>query len=225
MKSSEDIAGAVRTLRSSLPEGVELVAVSKFHPVESIRSAYDAGQRIFGESRVTELIEKIPQLPDDVSWHFIGHLQTNKVRTLVGKADLIESVDSKRLLELIDSVSARRGVVTHVLMQVHVAAEETKFGWLPDELLQYFREGEYRKLRATRLCGIMGMATNTDDVARIEADFETIASIRRQILDIAPDLQGFDIVSMGMSDDYPLAIRHGATHIRIGSRIFGQRQP
>lgn len=214
----------ITRLRASLPEGVKLVAVSKFHPAEAIREAYDAGQRVFGESRVQELVAKRPQLPQDIQWHFIGHLQTNKVKALIGNVDLIESVDSERLLDLIDDLSVKAGVVTRVLMQVHVAREETKFGFLPDELVAYFADRRFERLRATHLCGIMGMATNTDDTDIIAADFNAIAALRRRILDIAPDLRGFDIVSMGMSDDYPLAIACGSNMVRVGSAIFGQRQ-
>lgn len=214
----------ITRLRASLPEGVKLVAVSKFHPAEAIREAYDAGQRVFGESRVQELVAKRPQLPQDIQWHFIGHLQTNKVKALIGNVDLIESVDSERLLDLIDDLSVKAGVVTRVLMQVHVAREETKFGFLPDELVAYFADRRFERLRATHLCGIMGMATNTDDTDIITADFNAIAALRRRILDIAPDLRGFDIVSMGMSDDYPLAIACGSNMVRVGSAIFGQRQ-
>ena len=217
------IAENIAKVRSTLPEGVELVAVSKFQPVESLRIAYDAGQRVFGESRVNELLDKISALPDDINWHFIGHLQTNKVKAVVGRVALIESVDSQRLLDLIDRLSAEVGVTSRVLMQVHVAAEETKFGWTPDELIEYFVERRFENLRATHLCGIMGMATNTDDEVRVEADFARIADLRRQILGIAPDLRGFDIVSMGMSGDYELAVRQGANMVRIGSTIFGDR--
>jgi pyridoxal phosphate enzyme (YggS family) len=137
---------------------------------------------------------------------------------------LIESVDSERLLSLIDRLSAERGVVTRVLMQVHVAAEETKTGFLPEELLEYFRLRKFEGLKATHLCGIMGMATNTDDKVRIKADFEAIAGLRKQIMEIAPDLRGFDTVSMGMSDDYPLAIECGSTMVRVGTMIFGARE-
>lgn len=204
--------------------GVELVAVSKFHPAESIREAYEAGQRVFGESRVAELLDKKVKLPADISWHFIGHLQTNKVRQLVGNVAMIESVDSERLLELIDKESARKNVVTNVLMQLHVAAEETKFGFAVDELLDYFRQRKFERLAATHLCGVMGMASNTDDRNRIRSDFRQIASTRCRILEIAPDLRGFDVVSMGMSDDHDIAIEEGATHIRIGTDIFGARE-
>lgn len=223
MMQQHSIAGTVAALRASLPEGVGLVAVSKFHPAEAIEEAYSAGQCIFGESRVQELVAKADALPDDIQWHMIGHLQTNKVKPLIGRVALIESVDSERLLALIDRLSAERGVVTRVLMQVHVAAEETKFGFTPDELTDYFVRGAYRSLQATHICGVMGMATNTDDCARIRADFETIAGLRRRIAAMCPDLCGFDTVSMGMSDDYRLAIECGSTLVRIGSAIFGQR--
>jgi pyridoxal phosphate enzyme (YggS family) len=219
-----NIADNIDRVRATLPTGVELVAVSKFHPIDALREAYDAGQRVFGESRVQELTGKIDQMPADVRWHFIGHLQTNKVKPLIGRVALIESVDSLRLLDLIDRLSAEQGVVTRVLMQVHVAAEETKTGFLPDELLDYFKQRRFEQLQATHLCGIMGMATNTDDRQRIEADFRAIADLRRQILEIAPDLRGFDTVSMGMSHDYPLAVTCGSTMVRVGTMIFGERE-
>ncbi len=218
------IAENIERVRATLPEGVELVAVSKFHPINALREAYEAGQRVFGESRVQEITEKFDQMPDDVRWHFIGHLQTNKVKPLIGRVSLIESVDSERLLNLIDRLSAERGVVTRVLMQVHVAAEETKTGFLPEELLGYFKERKFEQLKATHLCGIMGMATNTDNTDRIKSDFENIANLRKRILEIAPDLRGFDTVSMGMSDDYPLAIECGSTMVRVGTMIFGARE-
>lgn len=219
------IAEKIRHYQSTLPKGVELVAVSKFHPVEALREAYDAGQRVFGESRVQELVAKIPQLPADISWHFIGHLQTNKVRQLIGRVSLIESVDSERLLGVIDDFSAKAGVVTRVLMQLHVAAEETKFGFTPDELLEFFRCRRYETLKATHICGVMGMASNTDDESRVEADFRLIADTFRAVrYDASLGLRGFDIVSMGMSGDYPLAIACGSTHVRIGTDIFGLRE-
>lgn len=220
------IATSLTRIRSTLPRGVELVAVSKFHPTEALLEAYEAGQRAFGESRIQELLAKIPMLPDDIRWHFIGHLQTNKVRALVAtrRIALIESVDSERLLELIDKESDRADVTSRVLMQVRVAQEETKFGFLPEELLEYFKARRFENLRATHICGIMGMASNTDDTARISADFEAIADIKRQIEALCPDLRGFDILSMGMSDDYPLAIAAGSNLVRVGTAIFGARQ-
>ena len=209
---------------SELPEGVRLVAVSKFHPAEAIEEAYRAGQRRFGESRVQELLAKIPVLPDDIEWHFIGHLQTNKVKQIIGKTALIESVDSERLLSLIDSESEKAGVVTRVLMQVHVAQEETKFGFSPEELLEYFRLRKFEQLKATHICGVMGMASNTDDTGRIESDFATIAGLYRTIRDDSElALRGFDTLSMGMSGDWKIAVGQGSNLIRVGSMIFGPR--
>ena len=218
------IAERIAEIKSTLPDGVELVAVSKFHPVEKLQAAYDAGQRLFGESRVQELVTKFQALPADVRWHFIGHLQTNKVKALIGRVALIESIDSLRLLECVDRLSAAAGVVTDVLMQVHVAREETKFGFDPDELIRWFSSGAHIALQATRLRGIMGMASNTDDQERVRADFERIADTRRRILAAAPGLTDFNTLSMGMSHDYPLAIDCGATLVRIGTAIFGNRE-
>lgn len=219
------ISTALGEIRSTLPQGVELVAVSKFHPADAVREAYDAGQRIFGESRINELCDKITALPDDIQWHFIGHLQTNKERRLVGtrRIALIESIDSERLLRLVDEESARAGIISRVLLQVHVAQEETKFGFLPDEMLDFFRHRTFESLKATHICGIMGMASNTDDNTRVAADFRLIADIKKQIGALCPDLRGFDILSMGMSHDYQLAVEAGSTHVRIGTAIFGER--
>ena len=199
--------------------------MSKFHPVEKIRDAYDCGQRLFGESRVQELTAKIPLLPDDIRWHFIGHLQTNKVKQLIGKTAMIESIDTERLLEIVDRESQRAGVVTRVLMQLHVAREETKFGFSPEELVEYFRGRKFESLTNTHICGVMGMASNTDDMDRVRADFrlirETFDKIRN---DSSLALRGFDTVSMGMSHDWKIAAEEGTTLVRIGSRIFGERQ-
>ena len=221
----QSVASRLEAVAGSLPQHVSLVAVSKFHPAEAIRQAYDAGQRIFAESRVQEIVAKIPQLPADIRWHFIGHLQTNKVRALVGtrRIDLIESVDSARLLDLIDRAAADEGIVQKVLIQLHVAKEETKFGLTPDEALEFFTSGRWHTLRATHICGLMGMASNTDDRARVAADFESIAETGRRIAAACPALRGFDILSMGMSHDYMAAIEAGSTHVRIGTAIFGSR--
>ena len=159
-----------------------------------------SGQRVFGESRVQELAQKVPALPADIAWHFIGHLQTNKVRQLLRlRPALIESVDTPRLLEIIDAEAEAQGIVQRVLMQLHVAREETKFGFTPDELLDWFAGGNYQQLKATHICGVMGMASNTDNTARIEADFRAIADTATEITRRCPDLRGFDTVSMGMS--------------------------
>lgn len=219
------VAEAINSIVSTLPQGVELVAVSKFHPVEALMEAYGAGQRAFGESRVQELLGKIAAMPADVRWHFIGHLQTNKVKQLVGtrRIALIESIDSTRLLDIVDRESEAAGIVSRVLLQVHVAREETKFGFYPEELLEFFESRAFEKLKATHICGLMGMASNTDDMQRVEADFESVARLRSEILAMCPDLRGFDTLSMGMSHDYPLAINAGATLVRVGTAIFGER--
>lgn len=200
------------------------MGVSKFHPAEAVLEAYNAGLRHFGENRVQEIVAKAPALPPDIKWHFIGHLQTNKVRKLIGIPYLIESVDSEKLLRIIDDESRRAGVTSRVLMQVHVAREETKFGFSPDELIGFFSKRAFESLTNTHICGIMGMASNTDDSDRVSADFRLIAATFAQIKQVAPDLRGFDTVSMGMSHDFPLAIAEGSTEVRIGTAIFGQRE-
>ncbi|MDE6160629.1 MAG: YggS family pyridoxal phosphate-dependent enzyme [Muribaculaceae bacterium] len=220
MSSIADRLGAVRR---TVPDGVVLAAVSKFHPVEALREAYDAGQRVFAESRVQELLPKIESMPADVEWHFIGHLQRNKAKMIVGRVAMIESVDSEELLALIDRLAAERGAVQRVLLEAHVAAEDTKSGFSPADMLAYFARGGYRSLRATHICGIMGMASNTDDEDRINADFDALRQLKADIEAKAPDLCGFDVLSMGMSDDYPAAIARGATEVRVGSAIFGVR--
>lgn len=220
-----EIANNIEQLRSEVPERVRLVAVSKFHPVDKLLEAYNAGQRIFGESRVQELLAKIPQLPYDIDWHFIGHLQTNKVRKLIGNISLIESVDTLHLLEYIDNESERMGVITRVLLQLHVAEEETKFGFSEEEILDYFNRRGFESLKSTHICGIMGMASNTDDSVRIRDDFSRIASIFRRIRDDSNlGLRGFDILSMGMSGDWPIAVEEGSNLIRVGTRVFGERE-
>lgn len=218
------IAERLNDIRSTLADGVELVAVSKFHPAEALREAYDAGQRLFGESRAQELQAKAPVLPDDIRWHFIGHLQTNKVRPVVTYASMIESIDSEHLLEAVDREAERQGKTIDVLLQVHVAAEETKFGFSPEELLDFFRARKFESLKATHICGLMAMASNTDDSGRVRADFERVVALRDEILSICPDLRRFDVLSMGMSDDYGIAMECSSTHVRIGTAIFGPRQ-
>lgn len=190
-----------------------------------ILEAYNAGQRNFGESRVQEFLQKEKELPKDIKWHFIGHLQTNKVKSIIGKTSIIESVDSERLLDLIDRESLKAGIVTKVLLQVHVAEEETKFGFLPNEIMEYFEKKKFENLKATRISGIMGMATNTDDEDKIKNDFEKLFKIYSEIKNNSVLLlEGFDILSMGMSGDWPLAVKEGSNCVRIGSAIFGERR-
>lgn len=219
------IAANIRVLGSALPEGVVLVAVSKFHPVEALREAYDAGQRIFGESRANEMASKAAALPDDIEWHFIGHLQTNKVRTVVPHASLIHSIDSPRLLDAVDAEAVREGRRIKVLMQLHVAKEETKFGFTPDELTEYLTPGRVEALRATDIVGVMGMASNVDDEERIRRDFRdiraTFDTLKAGVFAGKPE---FSIISMGMSHDWPIAVEEGANMVRIGTTIFGERE-
>ena len=213
----------LRRIRRAVPEEVTLVAVSKFHPVEALSEAYAAGQRIFGESRALELEAKAAALPGDIEWHFIGHLQTNKVKKVVACAAMIHSVDSPRLLEAIDSEARKTGRRPGVLLQLHVAREETKFGFTPDELLAFVTPELVASMSGVEFRGVMGMASNTDNTARIEADFRAIADTATEITRRCPDLRGFDTVSMGMSHDYPLAIACGSTMVRVGTAIFGDR--
>lgn len=203
---------------SELPAGVELVAVSKFHPVEQLLEAYNAGQRRFGESRADELAAKAAAMPADVQWHFIGHLQTNKVRKVVAFASVIESIDSERLLRAVDAEAGRIGKIIDVFLQAHVAAEDTKTGFLPEEIPGVAAlAGE---LSSIRVVGIMGMASNVDDSTRINADFSALAALSRTVQSVIP---GARQLSMGMSGDWPLAVANGATIVRIGSAIFGPR--
>ena len=212
---SNEIASHINALRKEIPSDVTLVCVSKFHPVEAIREAYEAGERHFGESRVQELKTKIPQLPSDIYWHFIGHLQTNKVRDLLKlKPYLIHSVDSERLLQTIQDEAAKLGIVQDVLLEVHVAKEETKSGFAPEEISNF--QDQISHCPNIRIRGLMCMATNTDDEAEIRRCFSTVKEL--SILN-----SQFSILSMGMSDDFRIAIACGSNMVRIGSTIFGER--
>ena len=205
-----------------LPSGVQLVAVSKFHPVEQIREAYAAGQRVFAESRPQELAAKVPQMPADVQWHFIGHLQTNKLKLVLPYVSLVESVDSIHLLEAINNWALTNGRVVDVLLELHLGAEETKQGFTEDEILAIANATPtHVPLKGVRIRGLMGMATNTEDMSVVERDFERIEALFRKIQAIGfPD---FTELSIGMSGDWPIAVRHGATMVRIGTGIFGPR--
>ena len=216
------IASKILEIRSTLPDGVELVAVSKFHPVEAIEEAYAAGQRLFGESRVQELTAKYEQLPKDIEWQMIGHLQTNKVRAIAPFVSLVQSVDSQRLLECINREAERCGRVIDCLLEVHVTAEDSKSGWDVAELREYLNSGAIAELKNIRIRGVMGMATFTDDEAVVRADFERIAAVKREFEECFDS--SFNILSMGMSDDYPIAIEYGSTMVRVGSYIFGARE-
>lgn len=215
------IGAKIRELHASLPQGVSLVAVSKFHPVEALKEAYDAGQRIFGESRVQELLAKHEALPKDIEWQMIGHLQTNKVRQIVPFISLIQSVDSVRLAECINREAERIGRVVDILLEIHVAQEDSKTGWKYDELITFLQSEKFESLKNIRVRGVMGMATNTDDEQVVRADFEQLANHFNHLKPLFGE--EFDTLSMGMSDDYTLAIDCGSTMVRIGSSIFGDR--
>ena len=219
-----NLSEKINKIQKTLPTGVRLVAVSKYHPASLIQEAYDAGQRIFGESHVQELVAKHDALPKDIEWHFIGHLQTNKVKYIAPFVSLIHAVDSERLLIEIDKQAKRSGRTIPVLLQVHVAKETTKFGFTPDELLNFMENGDWRQNTNIRFSGIMCMATNTDDEALIASEFEQAKTLFHRIKEkYFSDSDTFNECSWGMSGDYPIAIEHGSTLIRIGSMIFGER--
>lgn len=218
------IAENITRIKATLPDGVKLVAVSKIKPVEDILEAYNAGQRAFGENYATELRDKAAVLPKDIEWHFIGHLQGKQLKYYIPFVSMIHGVDSVEHLEEVEKAAAKVGRTVDVLLQVHVAQEETKFGFLPEELEGLDKLVTLDKLEHTRLCGIMGMASNTTDMERVRADFRRIREIFDR-LKAGPfaDKPEFKEVSMGMSHDYPVAVEEGSTMVRIGSSIFGQR--
>ena len=216
------IENKIESIRRTLPAGVELVAVSKYHPAEAVREAYDAGQRIFGENRPQEMKAKHEILPHDIEWRMIGHLQTNKVKYIAPFVAMIESLDSERLAAAIDKEAAKCGRTIDCLLEIHVADEDTKSGWDYDELAAFVQSGGFGAYRNIRIRGVMGMATNTDDETVIRRDFMRLAECKRSLADwFGPE---FDTLSMGMSDDYPIAIECGSTEVRIGSDIFGPRE-
>ena len=215
----------IEQILATLPHDVRLVAVSKYHPARYIEEAYAVGQRIFGESIVQELRRKVEVLPKDIEWHFIGHLQVNKVKYIAPYIDLIHAVDSLKLLTEIDRQAARQKRIIPCLLQVHVAQEETKYGFLPDELLTFLEGGEWRKLSHVCLVGLMCMATNTDDDTQIRKEFHQAKELFKQIKACYfADVTTFSQCSWGMSDDYPIAVEEGSTLVRVGSKIFGERQ-
>lgn len=209
-------------IKSELPSGVKLVAVSKFHPMEAILEAYQAGQTVFGENRPQELASKAVQLPQDIEWHFLGHLQTNKLKMVLPYATLVQSVDSVHLLQAIDNWGSNNDKVISVLLELHIGAEETKQGFHEEEILDIlFHADDYKNIR---FCGLMGMASHTDDQEVINADFERIDTFMAYLVDLFPELTDFNQLSIGMSDDWPIAVKHGSTMVRIGTAIFGARE-
>ena len=219
-----NIADNLQQVLNELPEGVRLVAVSKFHPNEAIEEAYRSGQRVFGESKVQEMTAKYESLPKDIEWHFIGHLQTNKIKYIVPYVALIHGIDSYKLLVEVNKQAEKAGKVVNCLLQLHIAEEETKFGFSFDECRDMLAEGEWKTLSNIQLCGLMGMATNTDDNEQIEEEFCSLSSFFKEVKDSwFADTEVFRELSMGMSHDYHQAIAAGSTLIRVGSKIFGDR--
>lgn len=216
------IASNIQQIKSSLPPLVTLVAVSKTKPVEAVMEAYNAGQRAFGENKVQEMTEKYEQLPKDIEWHLIGHLQTNKVKYIAGFVHLIHSVDSVKLLAEINKQAKKNNRTIDCLLQVHIAKEESKFGLSFEEVNSIFASGEFAAFGHVRVRGLMGMATNTDNEETIRSEFRSLSQFFNEVRsEIAPP--AFDILSMGMSGDYKIAIEEGSTMIRVGSTIFGSR--
>lgn len=219
-----DVAGRLHDVLDTIPDNVKLVAVSKFHPIESINAAYAAGQRVFGESREQELLLKKNALPDDIEWHFIGHLQTNKVKYIAPFVSMIDSVDSMKLLGEIDKQAARHDRVIDVLLELHVAEEATKYGLTTDACMELLANEDWRSLKNVRIRGLMTMASNVDDEKQIRNEFSTALDFFNEVKKTYfPTDDYFTERSWGMSHDYKVAIDCGATMVRVGTYIFGDR--
>lgn len=219
-----DIAHNIITLKQQIPSSVKLVAVSKTKSASEILEAYDAGQRAFGENRVQELLSKKDHLPADIEWHLIGHLQTNKVKFIVPFVSLVHSVDSFRLLKVVNAEAQKTGKYVNCLLQFHIAEEETKFGFNMEEAAAMMESNVFRELKSVRICGVMGMATFTDDMDRVRKEFRSLARCFKILKDrYFQDDDSFREISMGMSGDFRVAIEEGSTIIRIGTIIFGER--
>ena len=218
------IAENLKQVLNELPEGVRLVAVSKFHPNEAIEEAYRAGQRVFGESKVQEMTAKYESLPKDIEWHFIGHLQTNKIKFIVPYVTLIHGIDSYKLLTEVNKQAAKAGRTVNCLLQLHIAQEETKFGFSFDECREMLTADDWKELKNIRICGLMGMASNTDNSEQIKAEFCSISNFFKEVKSTwFINEETFRELSMGMSHDYHEATAAGSTLVRVGSKIFGER--
>ena len=219
-----DVKGHLREVRSRLPEGVCLVAISKYHPVEYLQAAYEEGQRVFGESHEQELRQKVEVLPNDIQWHFIGHLQTNKVKYIAPYVSMIEAVDSLKLLKEIEKQGAKNNRVIDVLLELHIAEEETKYGLTLDACRQLLEEGEWRNMAHVRICGLMMMASYVEDEAQIRQEFRTAHNFFDEVKQRYFAESPYYIQrSWGMSHDYPIAVEEGSTMVRVGTAIFGPR--
>ena len=219
-----DVKGHLHQILDTLPQGVRLVAISKYHPQEYIEAAYAEGQRVFGESHEQELRQKHEALPSDIEWHFIGHLQTNKVKYIVPYVSMIESVDSMKLMKEINRQAEKCGRTVNILLELHIAEESTKYGLTPEACRQLLEDGEWREMQHVRICGLMMMASFVDDTEQIRREM----TIARDFFDEVKskyfaDDDAFCERSWGMSDDYPIALETGSTMIRVGTKIFGPR--
>lgn len=218
------IADNLKQVLTELPEGVRLVAVSKFNPNQAIEEAYRMGQRIFGESKVQEMTAKQESLPKDIEWHFIGHLQTNKIKYIVPYVAMIHGIDSYKLLTEVNKQAAKVNRVVNCLLQIHVAQEETKFGFTPDECCQMLATERWQELTNVRICGLMGMASNTDQPEQIDQEFRLLHTLFKELKQTCfAHSASYQELSMGMSHDYCQAIAQGSTLVRVGSKIFGER--
>ena len=214
----------METVRKTIPSGVLLVAVSKTKPVEDLQEAYDAGQRVFGENHALEMRDKHEVLPKDIDWHFIGHLQTNKIKYIVQYVRLIHSIDTFNLLQAVNKEAVKHDRVVDCLLQFHIAEEETKFGLSMDEAEEILNSDIFKAMKNVRICGVMGMATNTDDMTQVRKEFHHLKEIFDTLkAKYFADCEWFKEISMGMSHDYPIAIEEGSTMVRVGSKIFGER--
>lgn len=218
------IAEQILRLKHELPDGVELLAISKYQPADAIQEAYDAGQRMFGENHIQEMAAKAAILPSDIEWHFTGHVQTNKIKYMAPFVSLIHAVDSFRLLREIDKHAARNNRIIDCLLQIHIAQEDTKYGLTMDECRQLLANEPWRELQHVRIVGLMAMGSNTDDTAQVRREFHQIKLLFEELKSCYfSDRPSFCQISEGMTDDYPIAIAEGSTIIRIGSMIFGER--
>ncbi len=219
-----DVKGNLKQVLANLPQGVRLVAISKYHPNEYIEAAYEEGQRIFGESHEQELRQKVETLPKDIEWHFIGHLQTNKVKYIAPYITMIEAVDSLKLLCEIDKQAAKNDRVIDVLLELHIAEEETKYGLTPEACRELLADGEWKSLKHVRICGLMMMASYVDDEQQIRNEFRIAKNLFDELkVQYFADAPWFKERSWGMSHDYPIAVEEGSTMVRVGTSIFGPR--
>ena len=219
------IGEQITRLRKELPEGVSLLAISKYQPIEALQEAYDAGQRMFGENHIQEMAAKAASLPKDIQWHFTGHVQTNKIKYMAPFVNLIHAVDSFRLLREIDKHAAKHERSIDCLLQIHIAQEDTKYGLSVDECRHLLSEEPWRELQHVRITGLMAMGSNTDDMEQVRNEFKQIKNLFDELKEKHfSDEPSFCQISEGMTDDYPIAIEEGSTIVRIGSMIFGERQ-